>query len=285
MAALAVVTGGGSGIGRALALRLSQRGLAVLIVGRRPEALAETAALASAAGGAAVTLLAADVAAADAPARIAAAVAASGLPLRALVHNAGVLGPIQPLAEVAPADLARVLAVNVAAPLALTRALLPALGAGARILHVSSGAAQSAIEGWGAYCVSKAALHMAWRVLREELAPRGVGVGSARPGVVDTDMQAAIRGGDGAVFPSLARFAALKAAADAAPRAAPGGAPPPAGALDTPANCAVFLAWLLLDAPAADFSASEWDSRDAAHHAHWAAGAGAAGAQPPAPQQ
>ena len=271
-AALAVVTGGGSGIGRALALRLSARGVAILIVGRRAAALAETAALAAAAGGALVTPLVADVAAADTPARVAAAVAASGSALRALVHNAGMLGPIQPLAEVDPAALSRVLAVNVGAPLALTRALLPALGAGARVLHVSSGAAHSAIEGWGAYCVSKAALNMAWRVLRDELAPRGVRVGSARPGVVDTDMQAVIRGGDGAVFPGLAKFAAMKAAADAAPARAPG-APPPAGALDSPENCAVFLSWLLLDAPEEEFSASEWDSRDAAHHARWAAGA------------
>ena len=110
---------------------------------------------------------------------------------------------------------------------------------------------------------------MAYRVLRDELAPRGISVGSVRPGVVDTDMQTVIRGGDSSVFPALARFEALKTAADAAPARAPG-APPPATALDTPENCAVFLAWLLLETAADEFSASEWDIRDAAHQARWA---------------
>lgn len=264
---LAVITGGGSGIGRALALHLSAQHTHVLIIGRRASALSETVSLA-APSGAPIYTLAADVASPDAPARILSAVTALPCTLRFLVHNAAILGPIAPLADVDPADLARVLAVNVTAPLALTRALLPALGAGSRVLHISSGAAQSPFTGWGAYCVSKSALFMAYRVLRDELAPRGIAVGSVRPGVVDTDMQTVIRGGDGAVFPSLARFAALKAAADAAPARA-AGAPPPAAALDTPENCAVFLAWLLCATTAEEFSASEWDSRDAAHHARW----------------
>jgi len=271
---LAVVTGGGSGIGRALALRLSLRGCAVLVVGRRGAALAETAALAAAAGGARVEALEADVAAADAPARVAAAVAAAGLPLRLVVHNAALLGPVAPLAGAGADALARVLAVNVVAPVALTRALLPALARGARVLHVSSGAAHGAVAGWGPYCVSKAALHMAYRVLAEELAPRGVAVGSARPGVVDTDMQGEIRAGDAAVFPAAQKFLALKAAADALPaRAGGAGAPPPAGALDGADNVGVFLAWLLLDAGEAEFCAHEWDIRDAVHHERWVGGA------------
>eukprot|EP00957_Ditylum_brightwellii_P005530 424079-Ditylum_brightwellii.AAC.1 len=87
------------------------------------------------------------------------------------------------------------MAVNMEGPLFLTQALLPKLKAatttigGARVLHISSGASQKPYRGWGPYCTSKAGLNMIYRVLREELQPHNIHVGSVRPGVVDTPMQ------------------------------------------------------------------------------------------------
>ena len=62
-----------------------------------------------------------------------------------------------------------------------------------RVLHISSGAAHQALEGCLSYCCSKAALFQVMRCLDQELAPSGVRVSSAMPGVVDTPMQSHLR--------------------------------------------------------------------------------------------
>jgi benzil reductase ((S)-benzoin forming) len=256
---LAVVTGGGTGIGAALVAALARAGHAVIAVGRRPEPLQAVAAGAPAL----IQPVAADVATAAGRAAVAAAVSAAGRPVDFLVHNAGTIGAIAPLAAVSEADWRAAMATNLDGPLFLTQALLPHMVAGSRILHVSSGAAHNAVEGWGSYCASKAAFNMVYRLLKAELAPRGIAVGSARPGVVDSEMQAAIRAGD---FPDRGRFVALheKRRADAVATAAP-----PDGGLDDARNVAAFLHWLLTGPPADEFSAAEWDVRDKAHHARW----------------
>jgi NAD(P)-dependent dehydrogenase (short-subunit alcohol dehydrogenase family) len=104
------------------------------------------------------------------------------------------------------------LQTNAVAPLFLTQALLPALRAGSRVLHISSGAAQRPFPSWGAYCASKAALHMLYGVLAAELGASGVAFGSVRPGVVDTPMQDRIReeGAGVPAFTDHARFVALR---------------------------------------------------------------------------
>ena len=272
---LAIVTGAGSGLGAALSLALARRGFHVLLVGRRAALLTAVAAACGGAGSA--TALALDVAAPGAPAALAAAAAATGLPLRFVVHNAGTLGPIAPLASVGRAQFEETLQTNAVAPLFLTQALLPALRAGSRVLHISSGAAQRPFPSWGAYCASKAALHMLYGVLAAELGASGVAFGSVRPGVVDTPMQDRIReeGAGVPAFTDHARFVALRegmgAPSAAASAAAAAAAPPPAGALDTADNVATFLCWLLTQAGAAEFSAKEWDIRDAHHQPRWVA--------------
>lgn len=259
---LAVVTGGGTGIGAALVAALARAGHAVIAVGRRPEPLRAVAASAPAL----IQPVAADVATAAGRAAVAAAVSAAGRPVDYLVHNAGTIAPIAPLADVSEADWRAAMATNVDGPLFLTQALLPHMVAGARILHISSGAAHNVVEGWGAYCTSKAAFNMLYRVLKAELAPRGIAVGSARPGVVDSDMQGAIRAG---AFPDVGRFVALHEKRRQASAAA---AAPPDGGLDDPRNVAAFLHWLLTATPADEFSAAEWDVRDKAHHPRWTGG-------------
>lgn len=233
----AVVTGGGTGIGQALCEELARRGLHVLAVGRRAEPLR---ALASRFPGR-IEPLAADVGAPEGRAAVAAALG-TDVKLRFLVHNAATLAPVGPLRELCPDALRAHLAVNLEGPLFLTQQLLPMLPGG-RVLHVSSGAAHHAYAGWGPYCMSKAALHMLYQVWREELAGSAIRIGSARPGVVDTPMQALIRATPPERFPRVARFEQLHRE----------------GQLRRPAEVAQFLAWLLLATDDAAFEAAEWD--------------------------
>lgn len=272
-----VITGASAGIGAALALRLAAAagGAPIFLVARRADAL--EAVRAAAPAGADVRLVTADLAdVSSGPAKVAEAVLAAGVTVKYLVHNAGVLGPVAPLATVKPEELRAVLAVNVEAPLRLTQLLLPAMKPGSRVLHISSGAARSAIEGWGCYCVSKAAFAMQYRILAAELkASHGVLVGSVRPGVVDTAMQGLIRASDAAVFPELSRFVGLfekrRTEEGGAALAAAPPQPPPNGGLDSPANVAHYLAWLLGSTGDEEFSADEWDIRDAKHFHRWTA--------------
>jgi len=240
---LVVVTGASSGIGAALVEHLVSRGVTVIAAARRAAALT---ALAQGHGGA-VEPVAADVA--DEHGRAALVAAVGGRRLLALVHNAGVLEPVGPLSEVSLAEWRHSQAVNVEGPLFLTQALLGPLSGGGRVLHVSSGAAHNPYVGWGAYCTAKAALYMLYQVLREELKGRGIAVGSVRPGVVDTPMQALIRRQTAERFPSVERFIRLKEQ----------------GQLRSPEAVAGYIGGLLLDLPAERFSAHEWDINDPAH--------------------
>lgn len=244
---LALVTGAGSGIGRALARQLITRGCDVLAIGRRAPLLESLAAEHPGR----VTPLPLDVAAADAPQRILTALGERAP--RLIVHNAATLEPAGPLATLDRKAFAAHLETNLSAPLFITQALLPRLPRGARVLHVSSGAAHHALNGWGPYCISKAALHMLTQCWNAELKAAGVLAGSARPGVVDTPMQATIRDLTPEAFPDVESFRRLKSE----------------GALLPPETVARFLAWMLLDADDEQFSGAERDVRDAALAKRW----------------
>jgi NAD(P)-dependent dehydrogenase (short-subunit alcohol dehydrogenase family) len=119
--------------------------------------------------------------------------------LDVLINNASDLGPV-PLAMLADTDcedLEHALATNVLGPFRLTKALLGALassareGRGAVVLNISSDAAINAYPRWGAYGVSKAALHHFSRIWNEELASQGIAFLSLDPGDMDTPLHAA----------------------------------------------------------------------------------------------
>ena len=183
----ALLTGASRGLGAALAEALSPRGWRLVVDGRAPDRLAATVAALPRPD--LVTAVPGDVA--D-PAHRAALAAAVGDRLDLLVNNASELGPtpLPRLADLPPAALERVLAVNTVAPLALVQAVLPALErAGGVVLDVSSDAAVEAYEGWGGYGASKAALDQLTAVLAAEHST--LRVYAVDPGDMATDMHRA----------------------------------------------------------------------------------------------
>jgi len=178
----ALVTGGSAGIGKALALRLAEAGLDVLICGRREGPLTEVAG-----SNTNIRSCVADVATAEGCAALKTALADK--PLHMLIHNAGV-NCIGALDNLSREKFRSTCAVNVDGPLFLTQALtanLQAAGGEARVLIVSSGAADMALPTMGGYCISKAAVKMAWMVMRDELAAIAA-VGYCNPGLVESEL-------------------------------------------------------------------------------------------------
>ena len=125
------------------------------------------------------------------------------------VNNAGLLGPIGPLADLHAAELARVVDVNVTGTLNGTSVFAEHVRSrpdGGALVNMSSGAAVRPYEGWAAYCASKAAVDQLTRVVAREEVRHGLRAFALSPGLVDTDMQAAIRASDEASFPEGNRF-------------------------------------------------------------------------------
>lgn len=115
--------------------------------------------------------------------------------LDVLVNNAGVVDPIAAMAEADPAAWGATIDINLKGVFHGMRAALPVMveqGTGT-ILTVGSGAAYNALEGWSAYCASKAGAIMLTRAADVEYRARGVRVISLSPGTVATDMQVRIR--------------------------------------------------------------------------------------------
>lgn len=192
---VAVITGGGSGIGRALALDLaSEEDTVVFIVGRKLAALEETAALAT--SGSIITCEA-DLSFASGRAAVGACVADVET-IDQLVHNAAVL-PIGPLADVAEDEWRLALGVNLEAPIFLTQLLRPKLTAagGARVLLVGSAAAEAFYPSLGLYGITKNALKFVHSGLKEELRAHGISLGYVNPGMVATRMQDTLASEDG----------------------------------------------------------------------------------------
>lgn len=186
-----VITGAGRGIGAAAAREFAAAGARLALLARTG---AEIEALAAELGGD-VMALTCDVGDyAQVTAAFAAVVARFGA-LDVLVNNAGVIEPIARLAEADPADFARAVAVNLNGVFYGMRAALPQMRAqkAGTIINVSSGAAVNPLEGWGAYCSSKAAALMLTRVGHLEEAAHGIRVLGLSPGTVATEMQVKIR--------------------------------------------------------------------------------------------
>lgn len=189
---VAVVTGGGRGIGAAIAWALSGAGAAVAISGRSEAALVKVANALREAGGRALAVRC-DVAQAGDVARLAETVRRElGAPA-IVVNNAGVARSAK-FADTDEAMWNETLAVNLTGAYRVSRAFLPdviAAGARGRILNIASVAAKAGMIYTTAYCASKHGLLGLTRALALELAPLGPTVNCVCPGWVDTDMAAA----------------------------------------------------------------------------------------------
>ncbi len=186
-APLALVTGGGSGIGRGIALALARRGVDLALVGRRPAPLTAVANAAIALGVRAVALPTDLADPAERDALLDRTRTALGSPTL-LVHAAGLLAGGE-LADLDLATIDRAIATNLAAPIALTRAALPDLLAkrGAIIL-VASLTADVPFPAATLYSATKAGIVAFGEALRHEIGPRGVRVLVAYPPATATAM-------------------------------------------------------------------------------------------------
>jgi NAD(P)-dependent dehydrogenase (short-subunit alcohol dehydrogenase family) len=204
----AVVTGHSRGLGAAIAEELLRRDIPVLGISRKPNrdlsqrfpALRETQL--NLASESAVERWVSSGALAD---------WLEGRTTAYLINNAGLLQPVGPLEDQDPAAVARAVAVNLGAALALSAAFVQATTGATdrRILHVSSGAARHAYAGWSVYCATKAALDHHARAVALDHTP-ALRIVSLAPGVLDTDMQAEVRDSSPSAFPDVQRFLDLK---------------------------------------------------------------------------
>ena len=176
-----IVTGGGSGIGRATALRFAQQGYKVLITGRRAGPVVETAAQHEN-----IAARVADAASAeDAERSVEEAIGRWGR-VDALVNNAGA-GAILPLSETTPARIQDIFAVNVLGPSLLARAALVHLKATRGVIvNISSTLGRRPAANLSHYAASKAALEHLTRCWALELASLGVRVNAVAPGPTET---------------------------------------------------------------------------------------------------
>jgi NAD(P)-dependent dehydrogenase (short-subunit alcohol dehydrogenase family) len=182
------VTGGGAGIGFAIARAFAREGANLAIAGRTKDTLDRSAKAIRDAGGREVLTIAADVAKpADCERIVAATVERFGA-LDALINNAALFA-LLPLIEAGAEEAARFFAVNVMGPLALARAFAQWTIAGGRkgaIVNVSSIAGARPAPGCGLYSASKAALESLTRSMALEWTGQGVRVNAVAPGHVAT---------------------------------------------------------------------------------------------------
>ena len=181
-----LVTGGGRGIGRAIALAFAESGATVAIASRTIAQLERTAGEIRERGANAVALEM-DVTDAASVARAFSKLRERVASVDVLVNNAGVGGG-QPVDGSDEAAFRRIVDTNVMGPYLVSRGALPFMTAGGRIVNMSSVLGRFGVAGYTAYCATKHAVIGFTRALALELAPREITVNAVCPGWVDTDM-------------------------------------------------------------------------------------------------
>ena len=187
----AVITGASRGIGAAAARAFAAAGANVVLLARSNEAIA---ALAGEIGTQALAVPCDVSRYWEVEAAVAAATATFGA-VDVMIANAGVIDPIGMLAATDPEEWSKTIDINLKGPMHCMRAALPGMLAqqSGTIITVSSGAAHAPLEGWSAYCSSKAGAYMLTRAADLEVRGSGVRVLGLSPGTVATDMQREIK--------------------------------------------------------------------------------------------
>jgi short-subunit dehydrogenase len=184
-----LVTGAGSGIGRAIAIEASKRGADLCLCGRRVQALQDTYALLSSSGNHLV--VPADITCDKARSRLAGHIGASWGALDLLVNNAGIISAGR-LEATSPETIAEMLATNIAAPILLTREVMPLLvmGRSPRIVNIGSMLGEIPFANFAAYSASKAAIKGFSTAMRRELMVKNIDVTYVAPRTTATDAAA-----------------------------------------------------------------------------------------------
>ncbi|QIS12397.1 SDR family NAD(P)-dependent oxidoreductase [Nocardia arthritidis] len=174
-----VITGGGTGIGRAAAHQFAAAGADVLVTGRTEATLKETT------DGTDVRFVVADVATAEGRTAIVDAAVREFGRIDVLVNNAAITRPAD-LGEIDPEAAERQFATNLAGPLFLTQSALPHIGTGGTIINVTSNSPHRGWPGSSVYGATKVAMDFLTKTWALELADRGVRVVSIAPGITRT---------------------------------------------------------------------------------------------------
>ncbi|MDA8371610.1 MAG: SDR family NAD(P)-dependent oxidoreductase [Nocardiopsaceae bacterium] len=185
----ALITGGGSGIGRAIALAFAREGSSVVVAGRRAEPLEATVKLIRDTGGTASAVTADITDTADAERLVAQTEQRYG-PLDIAVNNAGMLTALGPVGEIDVEEWRTLLEVNVTGLLlAMKHQVRHMKGRGGAIVNVSSNiGAHIRLPGTGAYAATKAAVSALTRTAALEYIGAGVRINAVSPGAADTPM-------------------------------------------------------------------------------------------------
>ena len=186
-ARVAIVTGAGRGIGRAVALDLARAGYSLCLAARSRDELEETRSQSGLPVERSLIVLV-DLATEEAPEQLVSAALDCYGRIDVLINNAGWAPPRTPLLKMRTVDLDRMIAVNLRAPIALTRLVAPVMiqrGAGT-IVNIASSAAIKAPAGEAAYAATKAALIAFTRASFHEMRHSGLKLTVVVPGLVDT---------------------------------------------------------------------------------------------------
>jgi 3-oxoacyl-[acyl-carrier protein] reductase len=228
---VAVITGGGRGIGEAIAARFAAEGARLVLASRTASELERVAERCQSLG-AECSVCVADVSNTKQARRPVEHALDQFDRIDVLVNAAGVYGPIGPIIEVDLDEWVRALEINLLGTLFACSAALPAMIArgGGKIINFSGGGATSPLPRFSAYGVSKAAVVRLTETLAEEVKPYGICVNAIAPGAVDTRLQDdVLAAGD--------RAGALHGQIRSLRESGAGGTP-----IDVPANLALFLA-------------------------------------------
>jgi NAD(P)-dependent dehydrogenase (short-subunit alcohol dehydrogenase family) len=189
---VALVAGGGTGVGRATALLFAAEGARVAVFGRRPEPLGEVVEVIAGAGGQALAVSGDIAVEADAERLVAAARAEWG-GVDLLVNSAAVRVRA-PLTDISAAEFAEVLRINLLGAFVLTKAVVPAMRArgGGSIVHIGSVLGIVAAPDFSPYVASKGGLHQLARAAAVELVSEEIRVNVVAPGTIDTAIGAGV---------------------------------------------------------------------------------------------